>query len=130
MSLKQISAVDYVILLCDDTDRMRRFYEGVLGFAIMLDRPDWIEMRLGETRLTLRPRTPESGFADGPPQTGSASVQLAFRVPLEAIEECHSELLAADAEIVRGPTDLPDWRHRTIFFRDPEHNLLEIYAEY
>jgi glyoxylase I family protein len=27
-------------------------------------------------------------------------------------------------------TDLPDWRHRTLFFRDPEDNIIEIYAEY
>ena len=32
--------------------------------------------------------------------------------------------------ILRGPTDLPDWRHRTLFFRDPEDNIIEIYAEY
>ncbi len=25
---------------------------------------------------------------------------------------------------------LPDWRHRTLFFRDPEDNIIEIYAEY
>ena len=33
----------------------------------------------------------------------------------------------------RGPIlghDLPDWRHRTLFFRDPEDNIIEIYAEY
>ena len=28
------------------------------------------------------------------------------------------------------PTDLPGWRHRTLFFRDPEGNVIEIYAEY
>lgn len=86
-------------------------------------------MRIGGTILTLRPRTPVEGFADGPDSADSASVQLAFRVPPSAIEACHAELLAAEADVIRGPTDLPDWRHRTIFFRDPEQNLLEIYAE-
>jgi glyoxylase I family protein len=28
------------------------------------------------------------------------------------------------------PTDLREWRHRTLFFRDPEDNVVEIYAEY
>jgi len=27
------------------------------------------------------------------------------------------------------PKDLPSWRHRTLFFRDPEGNITEIYAE-
>ncbi len=31
---------------------------------------------------------------------------------------------------LRGPSDLPAWRHRTLFFRDPEGNIIEIYAEY
>jgi len=40
------------------------------------------------------------------------------------------ELVAKGVPILRGPTDLPDWRHRTLFFRDPEDNIIEIYAEY
>ena len=39
-------------------------------------------------------------------------------------------LLAKGVPILRGPTDLPEWRHRTLFFRDPEDNIIEIYAEY
>ena len=61
---------------------------------------------------------------------GSAAVQLAFRVPPPAVDACHAELVAKGVPIVRGPTDLPDWRHRALFFRDPEANVIEIYAEY
>jgi len=57
-------------------------------------------------------------------------VQLAFRVPPNAVEVCHAELVAAGVPIVRGPTDIPSLRHRTLFFRDPEENVVEIYAEY
>jgi len=32
--------------------------------------------------------------------------------------------------ILRGPADLPGRRHRTLFFRDPEDNIIDIYAEY
>ncbi|GAA0607133.1 hypothetical protein GCM10009416_50150 [Craurococcus roseus] len=61
---------------------------------------------------------------------GSAAVQLAFRVPPPAVDACHAELVAKCVPILRGPTDLPQWRHRTQFFRDPEGDILEIYAEY
>ena len=30
----------------------------------------------------------------------------------------------------RRPADLPEWRRRTLFFGDPEDNVVEIYAEY
>jgi catechol 2,3-dioxygenase-like lactoylglutathione lyase family enzyme len=32
--------------------------------------------------------------------------------------------------ILREPTDLPEWRHRALFIRDPEGNVIEIYAEH
>jgi lactoylglutathione lyase len=34
-----------------------------------------------------------------------------------------------DVEVLSPPKDLPNWRHRTLFFRDPEGNIIEIYAE-
>jgi hypothetical protein len=80
--------------------------------------------------LTLRPRGPSLAWDDGPAAPGSAAVQLAFRVPPHAVDACHAELVAKGVPIVRAPTDLPDWRHRTLFFRDPEDNVVEIYAEY
>ena len=55
---------------------------------------------------------------------------LPFESRLRRVEACHAELVAQGVPILRGPTDLPDWRHRTLFFRDPEDNIIEIYAEY
>lgn len=130
MGLDEIHSLDHVVLLCDDLDAMRTFYEAVMGFTVEQDRANWIAFRIGSTLLTLRPRMAAEGFRDGPATDNSAAVQLAFRVTPSAISTCHSQLQAAGADIVQGPTDLPDWRHRTIFFRDPEQNLLEIYAEY
>jgi len=56
-------------------------------------------------------------------------VQLAFRVPYEAVDVCAAELTAAGIPLLSPPTDQP-WRHRTLFFRDPDGNLMEIYADF
>ncbi len=131
--LATIRSLDYLILLCDDIARMRDFYVGTLGLPIHRDlwNGDWLELRVGATLLTLRPR----GMAairgrsfDGPSSPGSASVQLAFRVAPPEVDRCHVELSALGVEILDPPTDQP-WGHRTLFFRDPERNLLEIYAD-
>jgi catechol 2,3-dioxygenase-like lactoylglutathione lyase family enzyme len=82
------------------------------------------------TRDLDAPRGPFMTWNDRPSAPGSASIQLAFRVPSAALEACHAELIAHGVAILREPTDLPAWRHRTIFFRDPADNLVEIYAEY
>jgi len=129
MSLGGICNLDYTILLCSRMEETRAFYRDVMKFPIETDRKNWVSFRVGAALLTLRPRG-WSVCDDGQAVQGSAAVQLAFRVPPPAVDACHAELVAKGVPIVRGPTDLPDWRHRTLFFRDPEGNIIEIYAEY
>jgi catechol 2,3-dioxygenase-like lactoylglutathione lyase family enzyme len=130
VGLGEIRNFDYAILLCDRMEETRAFYRDVMGFPIETDRGNWVSFRIGATLLTLRRRGAWSVCDDGPALPGSAAVQLAFRVPPPAVEACHAELVAKGVPILRGPTDLPEWRHRTLFFRDPENNIIEIYAEY
>ena len=56
-------------------------------------------------------------------------VQLAFRVPPPAIDDWHAALIAKGVPIFSPPKELAGWRHRTLFFRDPEGNIVELYAE-
>lgn len=130
MSLEAIHGFDYAVLLCSRMEETKAFYRDVMKFPIETDRENWVSFRVGATLLTLRPRTKWVVCDDGERTAGTAAVQLAFRVPPPAVDACHAELVAKGVPILREPTDLPDWRHRTLFFRDPEDNILEIYAEY
>ena len=104
---------------------MRVFYHEILGFPIHRDWGDWLEMRVGEVMLTLRPR---GRPYDGPKMPNSAGVQLAFRVAPDEVETCHNKLVQKQVEIIEAPRDW-DYGHRTLFFKDPDGNILEIYAE-
>jgi len=130
VSLGGISNFDYAVLLCNKMEETRAFYRDIMKFPIETDRDNWVSFRVGATLLTLRPRGAWAVCDDGKSMPGSAAIQLAFRVPLPAVDACHEELVAKGVPVLRGPTDLPDWRHRTLFFRDPEDNIIEIYAEY
>jgi catechol 2,3-dioxygenase-like lactoylglutathione lyase family enzyme len=130
MSIKEIRNLDYTILPCKKLPETRAFYKDVMGFPIEHDLENWISFRIGATLLALRRRGPGLAWDDGPAVAGSAALQLAFRVPPPAVDACHAELVAKGIPIIREPTDLPNWRHRTLFFRDPEDNVIEIYAEY
>ena len=123
--LANIRNLDYVILLCDDTARMKTFYHETLGFPIYRDWEGWIEMRVGAVLLTLRKR---GRPYDGEKHSDSAGVQLAFRVAPPEVEACYHELLQKQVEIIEAPRD-QDYGHRTLFFKDPEDNILEIYAD-
>jgi catechol 2,3-dioxygenase-like lactoylglutathione lyase family enzyme len=129
MSWSDIRNFDYAVLLCKDMNKTCKFYKDILKFPVETERENWISFRVGATLLTLRPRGRWSVCDDGQTVAGAAAVQLAFRVAPAAVDAWHAELLARDVPILRGPTNLPDWGHRTLFFRDPEDNIIEIYAE-
>lgn len=123
--LTNLHTLDYVILLCEDLARMKAFYHEILAFPVERDREGWIEMRVGAILLTLRKR---GRTYDGGRAPGSAGVQLAFRVAPCEVETCYRELRQKQVEILEAPHD-QDYGHRTLFFRDPEGNILEIYAD-
>jgi len=100
-----------------------------MRFPLEMDRPTWVSFRVGSGLLTLRPRGPGLAWDDGPAIAGSAAVQLAFRVPPPAIDDWHAALVAKGVPILSPPKELAAWRHRTLFFRDPEGNIVELYAE-
>jgi catechol-2,3-dioxygenase len=125
--LGAIRSLDYTILLCDDIAAMRRFYADVIGFAVHEELSGrWVSFRIGSSLLALRRR---GRPGDGPsPATGAASVQLAFRVPPGEVAAAAAQLAERGVETLEPVTD-QSFRHRTLFFADPEHNIVEIYAE-
>ena len=120
-----LHTLDYVILLCEDLAAMKAFYHEVLGFPIERDWEGWIELRAGAVLLTLRQR---GRSYDGPSLHGSAGLQLAFRVSPFEVQTWYTELMQKQVEILEPPRDR-DYGHRTLFFKDPEGNILEIYAD-
>ncbi len=125
--LSAIRNMDYVIVFARDMAAMRRFYGEVMGFPVYRDvGPAWIEYRVGGTLLTLT----ERGLVFDDPETpkGALSLQLAFRVTRAEVDACAAALKERGIALVDEPKD-QSWGHRTLFFRDPDGNVLEIYAD-
>lgn len=126
VGMESITNLDYTVLLCRRMDETRAFYRDVMRFPIETDLENWVSFRVGTSLLTLRPRVSWSFHEIEHDTQPSSSVQLAFRVPPSMIDACHDELRAQGVAILHGP---PAWRHRALFFLDPEDNVIEIYAE-
>jgi catechol 2,3-dioxygenase-like lactoylglutathione lyase family enzyme len=126
-AFQAIRAIDYTVIFVRDMAAMRHFYENVMHFPLTRElSANWFEYQIGSNTLALA--RPGMIPKDVPTQQGSASLQLAFRVPPSDVDRCASELAQHDVIVVSPPTDRP-FGHRTLFFRDPDGNLLEIYAE-
>ena len=122
-----IRAIDYTVIFVRDMAAMRSFYEGILGFPLLRElSPRWIEYQVGNNTLALA--KPNLTAADMPTPNGSASLQLAFKVAAPEVDRCADELLRQGVNLLSPPTDQV-FGHRTLFFRDPDGNLLEVFAE-
>ena len=124
--LHPVNELSYTILLCDDLEVMKRFYCGLFPVEIRQVVEAAVVLGLGSTQLVLRQRT--RTYDGRGPRPGVPGVQLCFRVGPEEVEPCYQELLARGVAIAEPPTDQPRG-HRTVYFFDPEGNLLEVYAE-
>ena len=126
-ALGRIRGLDYTVIFARDMPAMRHFYTEVMRFPLERELgPGWVEYRVGSNILALA--IPHMTKDDPPTPLGSASLQLAFRVAPPDVSRCEDELKAAGYAILSPATDQP-WGHRTLFFRDPDGNILEIYAD-
>src|SRR5262245_8062389 len=126
-AFQAIRAFDYTVIFVRDMAAMRRFYEDVLEFRVLRElSPGWVEYRVGDNTLALA--RPSRTAADPPTPSGSAALQLAFKVSARQVDQCADELVRQGVNLLSPPTD-PVFGHRPLFFRDPDGNLLEVFAE-
>lgn len=122
-----IRSIDYTVIFVRQMTAMREFYGATLGFPVHKELgTKWVEFRVGSNLLALTERG--ALFDDPAPPIGVLSLQLAFRVSPSEVAQCAATLAERGVKIISGPTDQP-FGHRTLFFRDPDGNVLEIYAE-
>lgn len=126
--MRAIRALDYTILWARNMSAMRKFYSETMRFDQYFELPDgdWVEFRVGGNILALC--RPGLVVPDQTPPIGTGAVHLAFQVRREEVDACEAVLRKEGIAIVAPATDQP-WGHRTMFFRDPDGNLLEIYSD-
>lgn len=126
-ALSYIRQIDYTVIFTRDMPAMRAFYQDVMEFPLLRTMGEsWFEYGVGSNRLALR--LYNQNFNDPPPPPGALALQLAFRVPPAEVAKCASALEAKGVKLVAPVTDHA-FGHRTVFFRDPDGNVLEIYAD-
>jgi len=122
--IDRIRDISIITLLCNDLERMKEFYTEIMQFPIYTERERWLELRVGSTLLALRPRG--RGY-DGEGGSGAA-VHLSFRMLPDEVDSCYKELTDLGVDIIDPPAERTGGL-KTMVFKDPENNLLTIYAD-
>ena len=124
--LESIKNLTYAIVLCDDMDRMKAFYKDLFSLPIETETDTSLAFRAGSVLLGLRKRERDYDGRGGGPE--SPGLQLAFAVSPAEVDQCYKQLVEKGVTILDPPNDQPRG-HRTVYFSDPEGNVLEVFAE-
>lgn len=120
-----------VRLLVTDFPACFEFYRDVMGFKVGFGTPDevYADYHTGSISLALFRRELMSsvvGTSDKPVDA-DAQDAIALCLGVEDVDGIAEMLQAKGVTLITPPTDRPHWGQRTIHFRDPSGNLIEMY---
>ena len=126
----RLTRIGHVALRVADVERSRAFYTALLGFEVVEEDPEHggVFMALEGLSHTID-LFPVDDPRTAPAQTpGAVGVRhVAFLVDSEqALKEAYETLQANGVTIVRA---IDHVSQKSIYFQDPDGNLLEIYYE-
>lgn len=120
----KVTAFDHIVLCVADVARTVAFYEHLLGMAAREERPGKWSLHFGSNKISLQEArsAPEIAQATVP---GSGNFCLLTEEPVASLVPM---LQQQEIEIVAGPgpRDGAIGRLTSIYFRDPDGNLVEV----
>ena len=113
-------------IITDDLDRLVSFYEHLTGVTAERPAPPFAELVLPSATLAIGQSQTVALFGAGSARAAdNHSVIIEFRV--DDVDDEYTRLKALVSERVQGPTTMP-WSNRSILFRDPDGNLVNLFA--
>ncbi len=115
-----------VRIITGDVDRLTSFYEQVTGLAASRPAKQFAEFVGATATLAIGAAETMALFSAGAavPEE-NRTVILEFQV--EDVDREFARLRPLLAEVVQEPTTMP-WGNRSLLFRDPDGNLVNLFA--
>lgn len=121
----ELDRLDHFALTVRDVEQTCAFYEKVLGMAREAFGEGRVALRFGRHRINLNPNPNDLLRKAAVPIPGSAEFCVVAVSPLSDIV---AHLRACGVDLEHGPaeTDGVEGLVRSIWFRDPDGNLVEV----
>jgi len=120
-----IKAIDHLVLTVEDIDVSINFYTSILGFDAVTFGDNRKALVFGNQKINLHQKGKEIEPKAEHPTPGSAD--LCF-IAETKVEEVLQELKEKNVTVIEGIVDRTgaSGKIRSIYFRDPDLNLIEV----
>ena len=124
----KVLRIDHVVLTVADVDRTLEFYVRVLGMTAVSFGEGRRALAFGDQKLNLHQAGREFDPKARRPTPGAVDVCFTTDIPLDVVA---AHLRAESVVIEHGPVDKIGARSalRSLYFRDPDGNLIEVSNE-
>lgn len=121
----KIDAIDHVVLTVADVEATCAFYGRVLGMEAVTFAGGRRALAFGQQKINLHPAGREYEPKAHRPTAGSGDLCFITAVPLPQVIE---HIAACGVPILEGPVERTGARGkiRSVYFRDPDLNLIEV----
>ena len=120
-------------LLVNDFDKCFTFYNDILGLECTWGKPgeNYASFSLGHTSALALFKAELMGSAINSKAEKNEILQdkIAIIIQVDNIEETYISLQDKGVRFLTAPKDMTPWGIRVVHFRDPEHNLFELYSD-
>ena len=121
----KIERLDHLVLTIKSIERTRDCYARVLGMEVITFGSGRTALAFGQQKINLHEAGKEFAPKAGKPTPGSADLCFLTITPLN---EVATQISAAGIQIIEGPVQRTGALGKivSIYFRDPDENLIEI----
>lgn len=121
----KIDSIDHIVFTVKDIDATCEFYSKVMGMEVVTFGEGRKAVAFGSQKINLQQLGRESTLIAEKPTPGSADICFVTSVP---VSEVVAYLNSCGVRLVGGPVERNGARGMmmSVYFRDPDHNLVEV----
>lgn len=124
---RRVKKFSHAVIITGRFEALRDFYRQVLQAEPRVFADDYLEFQVGGATLGLFKEESMAKIAPGA-MRGGANVSIMLEFEVVDVDQEYARLQRIPGLVmVMPPTTFP-WGHRTIYFKDPDGNLLNFHS--